>query len=268
MGLMTAETDGMADTATLVIGQRVRLGFNDEYAQWHDRVSAAAKQCQGHLETIVREPDRAENQWVTVVKFDSVINMRSWLNSPTRQEFLDEGRHLFDGPATQQIIAGRHHENGDSLATVVVNFRVAPERSEAFLAFQHQLAASSGRYPGFRGAEVFRPIEGVQDHWTVLFRFDNVEHLDQWLVSEDRRRLLRGSEFGEFQMKRIDHAFGSWFSESEGSQRPPSPLRTTLAIWLGLYPTVVLLSSALRSRRFICRFGKACSSAIYCLRPR
>ena len=37
-------------------------------------------------------------------------------------------------------------------------------------------------------------------------------------------------------MKRIDHAFGSWFSESEGSQRPPSPLRTTLAIWLGLYP--------------------------------
>ena len=49
MGLMTAETDGMADTATLVIGQRVRLGFNDEYAQWHDRVSAAAKQCQGHL---------------------------------------------------------------------------------------------------------------------------------------------------------------------------------------------------------------------------
>ena len=83
-----------------------------------------------------------------MVKFDSVINMQKLVEQSDASKFLDEGRHLFDGPATQQIIAGRHHENGDSLATVVVNFRVAPERSEAFLAFQHQLAASSGRYPG------------------------------------------------------------------------------------------------------------------------
>jgi antibiotic biosynthesis monooxygenase (ABM) superfamily enzyme len=46
-------------------------------------------------------------------------------------------------------------------------------------------------------------------------------------------------------MKRVDHAFGSWFSESEDSAKPPSRLKTSVAVWLGLYPTVVVLTLAL-----------------------
>jgi antibiotic biosynthesis monooxygenase (ABM) superfamily enzyme len=161
---MTAEAAAnVGDPATLVIGQRVHEGFDEAYDQWNARVKAATSRYPGYVETIVREPNPTDNQWVTVVKFDSVTNMRNWLNSSTRQTLLDEGQHLFAGPATQQVIAGRQHEDDDTLATVVVNFRIAPERSEAFLQFQHALAESNKKYPGFRGSEMFRPIEGVQD---------------------------------------------------------------------------------------------------------
>ncbi len=29
----------------------------------------------------------------------------------------------------------------------------------------------------------FAPVDGVQDEWTLLYRFDNAAHLDTWLTS-------------------------------------------------------------------------------------
>ena len=241
---MTAETDrSVDDAATLIIGQRVRAGCEKEFARWHERFNAIAARAPGYVEVHLRPPHQTEDQWVTVVTFDSVTNMRRWLSSEARQQYLDEGQRFLDGPSTQEVIVGRQPGDGDgTLAAMVVESKVAAGRSDAFLRFQRSLADCSRQYPGFRGSEVFRPGAGSPDHWTVVFRFDTVEHLDAWLLSEDRRELLRGSEFRDFQMKRVDHAFGSWFSEGNDDPRPPSRSKTSIAVWLGLYPTVMVLT--------------------------
>lgn len=230
------------DIATLVLGQRVHAGCEERYVQWHQQINEAAARQPGYLESIVRQPNAAEPQWITVLRFDSMTTMSNWLNSPARQALLDAGEELFDGPATQQVIAGRQHDD-DALATVVANYHVAPDRSEAFLAWQQEIAEVQRHHRGFCGAEVFRPIEGVQDHWTVLYRFETAQDLDDWLVSEDRRELLHDNEFGDADMKRIDRTFGSWFSEDEdNAPSGPSRLKTAAAVWLGLYPTVLVLT--------------------------
>ena len=44
----------------------------------------------------------------------------------------------------------------------------------------------------------------------------------------------------------MDNSFGNWFAFDAGQDTtPPSDTKSAIAVWVGLYPTVVLLSIAL-----------------------
>ncbi|MFJ4580316.1 antibiotic biosynthesis monooxygenase [Streptomyces echinatus] len=120
---------------------------------------------------------------------------------------------------------------------------------DAFLDWQRHMVEAESRFAGFRGTELFRPIEGLQEEWTTLYRYDSAEHLDAWLTSPQRQEVLAaGEKFSDFKLRTMDNSFGSWFAfEGNGKETPPPPseTRTSLAIWVGLYPTVVLLTLAL-----------------------
>jgi antibiotic biosynthesis monooxygenase (ABM) superfamily enzyme len=125
---------------------------------------------------------------------------------------------------------------------------VSKENVEDFLAWQDRLHAAESKFDGFRGSELFRPVEGVQDEWTALYRYETADDLDRWLVSKERKELLaEGEKFSDFHSKTIDNSFGSWFAFDEHGQQapPPSDTKTSIAVWVGLYPTVVLLTLAL-----------------------
>ncbi|MCC9307354.1 antibiotic biosynthesis monooxygenase [Kitasatospora sp. RB6PN24] len=177
--------------------------------------------------------------------------MQEWINSATRQRFLDAGRKYCDGPATQQVVTGGARPV-DALVTVVVTHRVQPHHVDDFLAWQRHMSRQESKFEGFRGTELFRPIDGLQDEWTTLYRFDTAEHLDAWLLSAERRELLaEGEKFNSFKMRTIENSFGSWFAfEDHGEEAPPpSVAKTAIAVWVGLYPTVVLLTLALSPLR-------------------
>jgi antibiotic biosynthesis monooxygenase (ABM) superfamily enzyme len=234
--------EGTADgSATVVIGQLLRPGCHDDYLSWQREVNAAAAGYPGFVGCEVRPPDDDHAEWLTVYRFDSAANLKSWINSASRQDLLDRAGSLFDGPGTLQVIV-RDGQPDDSLVTVVVSHRVAPEQTERFLAWQREVFETERKFRGFRGSEVFRPVEGVQDEWTICYRFDNAENLDAWLTSRDRRKLLHDNDFTEFTLRRIDHSFGNWFSTPDAAGEPPSDFRTAIAVWMGLYPTVVLLT--------------------------
>ena len=131
--------------------------------------------------------------------------------------------------------------------TVVVTHRVKPEDVDDFLAWQDRLRLAESKFDGFRGSEFFRPIEGVQDEWTALYRYATAENLDTWLKSDERQKLLaEGNKFSDFQLRTVDNSFGSWFAfDGDGVEAaPPSDTRTSIAVWAGLYPTVVILTLA------------------------
>jgi antibiotic biosynthesis monooxygenase (ABM) superfamily enzyme len=104
------------------------------------------------------------------------------------------------------------------------------------------------KFGGFRGTEIFHPVEGIQDEWTALYRYDNATDLDKWLISEERQDLLaEGKKFSDFSSRTIDNSFGSWFAFDEKGQAvtPPSDFKSSMAVWVGVYPTVVLITLAL-----------------------
>ncbi len=222
--------------ALLIIEQRIRDGRRDAYLAWEQKVAAAAAGYPGYLGSEVKPPNDREPRWVVIYRFDSTLNVQNWLNSATRQHLIRSTADLFDGPGTLRVITDSN-EILDPCPPVVVTHPVADDQVEAFLVWREKMVEAESRYPGYLGSELFRPVEGVQDQWSTILRFDTVEHLDAWLASQERRDLLaEGARFGEFELRRTYQPFGNWF-------KPKNPqFKTAIAVWMGLYPTVVLLT--------------------------
>lgn len=234
----------MAEAVRVIVGQEVRAGRADDFVQWQRQVTAAASRFPGYLASDLSPPHEQQAEWTAVFRFDSVANARHWLDSSARQELLDRAADIFAGPGTRQIVTDAAEVN-DALVTVVVTHPVPPDRVEEFLAWQNRIADSQRGFAGFRGVEITRPIVGVQDEWAICMKFDDAESLDVWLNSAERQHFLRHSPFGDFTLRRIDHSFGNWFPLGEHPGARPSNLKTSIAVWMGLYPTVMLLTLAL-----------------------
>jgi uncharacterized protein len=245
-------TEKPADNAvTVIIGEKVRPGCEEAFLAWQHGLNSAASRYPGFIAAEINPPTPGQPNWSAIYRFDSIANLRAWINSATRQDQLAEGRRYLDGPATQQILTGGATPP-DTLVTAVVTHRVPPEQVDEFLGWQKRLRLAESKFPGYRGSEIFRPIEGVQDEWTMLYRYDSAADLDRWLTSSERQRLLdEGKKFSDFRLRTIDNSFGSWFAfdEDGGRARAPSETKTAIAVWVGLYPTVVLLTLALAPAR-------------------
>jgi len=242
------DTHKSTDTAaTVIIGQKVRPGFERDFEAWQLTMNSRAAVYPGFLAAEINPPTAVQPDWVVVYRFDSIAHVQAWINSATRQEMLISGARFFEGPGTQQVISGGARPS-DPLVTVVVTHRVSPDNVADFLAWQERLRLAEATFPGFRGTEVFRPVEGIQDEWTTLYRFENESDLEAWLVSDQRRDLLaEGEKFADFHLRTVDNSFGSWFAFGDQGREtpPPSEVKTSLAVWMGLYPTVVFLTLAL-----------------------
>jgi antibiotic biosynthesis monooxygenase (ABM) superfamily enzyme len=232
------------NAATVIIGQTVRPGCEEAFLSWQQRLNGAASRYPGFIAAEINPPTPSQPQWSLIYRFDSLPNLRAWINSATRQDGLAEGRRYLDGPPTQQVVTGGASPP-DTLVTAVVTHRVSPEHVDEFLSWQERLRLAENKFPGFRGSEIFRPIDGVQEEWTALYRYNSAADLDRWLTSAERQQLLdEGKRFSDFQLRTIDNSFGSWFTfeEDGGQPPPPSQLKTVIAVWVGLYPTVMLLA--------------------------
>jgi antibiotic biosynthesis monooxygenase (ABM) superfamily enzyme len=236
-----------AGAATVIIGERVRPGSEQEFMAWQHELNEAASHYPGFIGAEVTPPTAVQPDWSVIYRFDSIANVQAWMNSATRQHGLAAGRRYIDGPSTQQVVGGAA-KPADQLVTVVVTHRVNRDEIDDFLAWQDRLRLAESSFDGFRGSELFRPIEGVQDAWTAMYRYATAKDLDTWLASEERKKLLaEGEKFSDFQLRTIDNSFGSWFVFDENGVEgpPPSETKSALAVWMGLYPTVVFLTLVL-----------------------
>lgn len=183
-------TAATTDTAaTVIIGQRVREGQEQAFEAWQLSMNREAAKYPGFIGAEINHPTALQRDFVIVYRFDSIAHVQAWLNSATRQHLLTEGQQYFDGPGTQQVIGGGARQS-DPLVTVVVTHRVDQAHIDEFLAWQERLRLAESSFPGFRGSELFRPVEGIQEEWTALYRYQTADDLDRWLVSDERKQLL------------------------------------------------------------------------------
>ncbi|MGW3421183.1 antibiotic biosynthesis monooxygenase [Streptomyces phaeochromogenes] len=235
------------DGATVVTSQKVREGRADDYERWQERTNEAVRAFDGFEGTEIYPPGAGEErEWVVVFRFSRIDLLTAWLESGERQKLLAQGRPLFDGTPTQEVLVGGTPPPPDEEAvTAVISHEVRPGREEDFMRWQDKALKAQEKYPGFMGTELFKPVEGIQDNWVVVFRFDTHEHLDEWLASGAREKLLEEGRdyFYSYDVRKVESAFSGWFRFGEGADEavPPS-WKQAMTVVLALYPTVMVLN--------------------------
>jgi uncharacterized protein len=242
-----ASRDSTAESATVVISLKVRTGRVDEYQRWQDRTNEAAREFEGFERAEVFPPDGGDgNEWVAVFRFADTDHLTAWLDSGTRRELLDEARPLFEEAPTQEVLRGGGTVQKEPQGvTAVISHEVRPGKEEGFARWQDKIGKAQEKFPGFMGSEWFEPVEGVQDNWVVVFRFDSREHLDAWLESDVRKGLLKEGEpyFASYDVRKVGSAFSSWFRfDTDAEQGAPANWKQAMCVLLALYPTVSVLN--------------------------
>ncbi|MFC3573379.1 antibiotic biosynthesis monooxygenase [Streptomyces yaanensis] len=240
----SANRDSGGAGATVVTSQKVVPGCEEDYQRWQEQVNRAVRDFEGFEGTELYPPDSPEdNQWVVVFRFSDVDRLTAWLRSGTRRQLLHEGRELFEEEPSQEVLRGG--QRPQEAVTAVISHDVKPGRERDFVGWQDKILKAQERYPGFMGSELFAPVEGIQDRWVVVFRFDTREHLDQWLESDVREKLLTEGRdyFAGYDVREIASAFSGWFRFGEGEQAgvPPN-WKQAMSVLLALYPTVMVLN--------------------------
>ena len=89
---------------------------------------------------------------------------------------------------------------------------IKPGQEEAYRVWNQRITAAETQYPGFQGHRLNPPIPGVQDDWVTILTFDTEDHLDAWLNSPERHKLLDAATgFSRGARPQGPHGFDQWF---------------------------------------------------------
>lgn len=94
---------GPDEVVTLIVKHRVKAGFEVPYAAWLRNIVRVAAQNVGHLGVdVVRGKNAGLDTYTCVLRFCSTEAMQRWLDSPQRQELVDEAAPMLaDGDQTE-----------------------------------------------------------------------------------------------------------------------------------------------------------------------
>jgi uncharacterized protein len=125
--------------------------------------------------------------------------------------------------------------------SAVISTRIKPGREAAYRQWEQKIAAAQARAPGFEGYRFEPPVPGVQDDWLSILRFDSEPHLQAWLDSPVRLKLIAEAEdfTEEFHARIARTGFGQWFAGAGSAAAPPA-WKQNMVVVLLLYPVVFL----------------------------
>lgn len=105
--MMPLAQAGDKQIVTAVISHLVKPGQEDRYEQWLHEISKVAQQFEGHSGvSFVRPQNAAHPEYAIILKFDCYKNLRQWMESPIRQEWIDRVKPLVQKDQDVQILTG------------------------------------------------------------------------------------------------------------------------------------------------------------------
>jgi len=92
---------------TAIISHLVRLGREQGYEEWFYGIATAVGKFKGHLGVnMIRPRDQAHPEYVAIVRFDHYENLKKWLESDTRREWIERLQPLIEKPEAVQTLTG------------------------------------------------------------------------------------------------------------------------------------------------------------------
>lgn len=135
-------------------------------------------------------------------------------------------------PATNAVESG---------ATVVITHRVRHGHQPEYEAWTDEIGPVCSAAPGHIDWQIIRPVAGLTSTYTVVIRFDSRAHLESWMSSPARNRLIAkvrpilSTDDDFFIRTGLDF----WFAPDGARARLPVRWRQLLITWSVIYPLVL-----------------------------
>lgn len=102
----TIGTDKEAQV-TAIISHVVRPEREQGYEAWFHGIAADARKFKGHLGvSTIRPQDHSHPEYVVILKFDCYGNLKTWLESDVRHEWIERLQPLIEQPESIQTLTG------------------------------------------------------------------------------------------------------------------------------------------------------------------
>jgi antibiotic biosynthesis monooxygenase (ABM) superfamily enzyme len=127
-------------------------------------------------------------------------------------------------------------------ASSVIVQRVPAQSAEAFMDWERAITAEAAKFPGYQTTEIYPPSI-AQAEWIIILHFDDSKSLQAWLDSPKRAEWMAKLPCeASYQLKMLPSGFGPWFAGLGEGGGLPAHGKMILAVLLGLYPLVMLLT--------------------------
>lgn len=128
----------------------------------------------------------------------------------------------------------------DTGSTVVITHRVRDGQQPGYEAWLNEIGPLCRSYPGMLDWQTVRPVAGLTTTYTYVIRFDTRGHLENWMNSDDRKRLIEkaqpmlatGDDF--FVRSGLDF----WFTPEGAKAKVPVRWKQFLVTWPAIFPLV------------------------------
>lgn len=221
----------------------VRNGDGREHVDWLTRLMMVGVESGAVLSAEIIPPTSPdENVWTLVQRFHENKLIAEWQAHGERQKLLAElaPRVEADEIGLVEIECSTYGTVGSVAVAIITHVKVGMEAT--YCEFEKQFQSAQAKRRGYRGVYLQPPTKKTPGMWTTLIRFDSPDALDEWFVSDERRKLLALADpvVTSTDYQAITGSFPGWFPEQETGGKGPPNWKTAMLILLGLYPIVML----------------------------
>jgi antibiotic biosynthesis monooxygenase (ABM) superfamily enzyme len=137
----------------------------------------------------------------------------------------------------------------DQNATVVITHRVKEGCEEMYQKWLDDIVPRSKTYPGHLGVMIVRPVPGATSTFTVVIRFDTEAHLQAWMGSDERKRLIEKVKpcLADDDQFFVRTGLDFWFTPEGAKAKLPTRWKQFLVTWSAIFPLATLAFPAVES---------------------
>lgn len=232
------------NTVALITKLDVHASEVSSHLEWLARLMMQGVESSGALSAEIFAPlSFGASEWVLVQRFYTQEQCEAWLKSEEHRKLISElAPDLNSKKVTLSESTSSTYANTGSVSVAVVT-RVKEGQEQAYLAYEKQYQSAQALKPGYRGAYVQPPTQGTPGIWTTLIRFDSPITMDQWMASEERKKLVTDSSslVTSTDFHTVTTSYPGWFPTKAAATQGPPNWKTAMLILLGLYPSVMLV---------------------------
>lgn len=231
-----------SDTVYL-IKMSVNSGDAGEHVNWLARLMMVGVGSGSVLSAeIIPSSSPDEQTWTLVQRFYAQPLIAESQAHPDWLKLLEEVAPKIEAnEITLTNSVSSSHGTIGSVAVAIVT-QVKPGQESTYLEFEKQFQSAQAKRRGYRGVYLQPPTKKTPGVWTTLIRFDSPDALDDWFISDERKKLLTQAEplVSSTDYQTVAGSFPGWFPPQETGGKGPPNWKTAMLILLGLYPIVML----------------------------